>query len=338
MADVPSPEPILDLMTAFRNSATLFTAVSLDLFDHLAQQPATVAELASKTQTNPDALQRLLELGVGLGLFQRTGETFHNSPTAQTYLTRTSPRRMTGYIRYSDRVLWKMWGNLADAIREGSHRWKQSFDLDGPIFSSFFRTDDDKREFLMGMHGFGQISSPEVVKAFDLSGFTHLVDLGGATGHLAIAACRQYPTMRATVFDLPTAIPLAQEIISGESMQEKVGTAAGDFFVDALPGADLYAVGRILHDWSEEKIERLLGRIYAALPAGGALLICEKLLNDDRNGPLWATQQSLNMLVCTEGKERTLGEYQALLHKAGFGKVEGRRTSSPLDAVLAYRS
>src|SRR5262249_41256708 len=203
-------------------------------------------------------------------------------------------RRLTGYITYSDRVLWQLWARLADAVREGTPRWKQAFDLDGPIFASFFRTEDDKREFLWGMHGYGQISSPEVVSAFDLSRFAQLVDLGGATGHLAIAACRRYPRLRAAVFDLPELIPVANAMIAAEpDVAGRVATVAGDFFVDELPPADLYALGRILHDWAEDKIGRLLARVHQALPAGGALLIAEKLLDDDRAGPRWAQLQSL---------------------------------------------
>ena len=86
-----------------------------------------------------------------------------------------------------------------------------------------------------------------------------------------------------------------------------------------------------------EKILRLLRKIHDALPSGGALLIAEKLLTEDRTGPVWAHMQSLNMLVCTEGKERTLGEYEALLKSVGFVDVQGFRTPSPLDAVLARK-
>src|SRR5215831_7948354 len=106
--------------------------------------------------------------------------------------------------------MWKLWENLEDAVREGTHRWRQTFGWEGPIFAHFFRTEEAKREFLMGMHGYGQISSPHVVAAFDLSPYRGLVDLGGATGHLAIAACERYPQLRATVFDVPDAVPLAQ--------------------------------------------------------------------------------------------------------------------------------
>ena len=194
-----------------------------------------------------------------------------------------------------------------------------------------------KREFLLGMHGFGVISSPHVVAAFDLSRFGHLVDLGGATGHLAIAACERYPQLRGTVFDLADAVPLATEVVGGSSVADRIDVMAGDFFVDNLPRGDIYCLGRIVHDWSEGKILKLLSRIHAALPEGGALLIAEKMLAADKSGPRWAQMQNLNMLTCTEGKERTLAEYRALLVQVGFSEVTGQVTPSPLDAILAVK-
>jgi acetylserotonin N-methyltransferase len=185
------------------------------------------------------------------------------------------------------------------------------------------------------MHGQGQLSSPEVVAAFDLGRFRRLVDLGGATGHLAVAACRRYPQLRAVVFDLPDVLPLARELVAATDVADRIEFVAGDFFTGPLPEGDLFALGRILHDWNEEKVLRLLQRIRERLPSGGALLVAEKLLDDDRTGPSWAVLQSLNMLVCTEGKERTLDEYRALLLRVGFIRVEGLRTPSPLDALLA---
>jgi len=189
----------------------------------------------------------------------------------------------------------------------------------------------------MGMHGFGQVSSPEVVVAFDLSRFRRLVDLGGATGHLAIIACQRYPSLRAVVFELPGAVPLAQDIITASGVADRIEVAAGDFFSDPLPEGDVFTLGRILHDWTEEKIRTLLRKIYERLPAGGAVLIAEKVLAEDKTGPMWALMQSLNMLVCAEGKERTVSEYERLLRQAGFAEVQGRQTKGPLDAVLAIK-
>jgi acetylserotonin N-methyltransferase len=194
-----------------------------------------------------------------------------------------------------------------------------------------------KREFLMGMHGFGLISSPHVVGAFDLSPCRRIADLGGATGHLVIAACERYPHLRGIVFDLPDAVPMAREMVGRSKVADRIEVVAGDFFVDPLPDADLFALGRILHDWTEQKILNLLGRVHAHLPAGGGILIAEKLLLDDKSGPRWAQMQSLNMLTCTEGKERTLAEYETLLQYSGFVEVQGCRTASPIDAILARK-
>lgn len=337
--DTPKPDPavVLDLLEAFRRSKTMFAAVSLGVFDALVAGPRSLGELASELSANRGALERLLDACVGLQLLRRAGERYENTPAANAYLTRSSPDRLTGYINYSNDVMWKLWSHLEDGIREGTHRWQQTYGWDGPIFSSFFKTDEAKREFLMGMHGFGLISSPQVVEAFDLGRFRRLVDLGGATGHLAVAACLRYPELQGVVFDLPDARGLAAEIVGASDVAGRIEFVAGDFFVDELPAGDLFALGRILHDWTEEKIVLLLRRIFERLPPGGGVLIAEKLLLDDRSGPRWAQMQNLNMLVCTEGQERSLGQYDALLRRVGFSDVQGRRTPSPLDAVLAIK-
>lgn len=337
--DITKPDPavVLDHLEAFRRSKVMFTAVSMGIFDALSAGSQSAQQLAVTVQANVDSLARLLDACVGIQLLTRNGDLYANSPAAETYLTKTSPDRLTGYINFSNDVMWKLWANLEGAVREGTNRWQETYGWEGPIFSHFFQTEEMKREFLMGMNGFGQISSPHVVAAFDLTKYKCLVDLGGATGHLAIAACQRYAQLQAVVFDLPDAAGLAGEIIGASPVRERIQFQAGDFFADDLPAGDLYALGRILHDWTEAKCVKLLERIYQALPTGGALLIAEKLLFEDRNGPRWAQMQDLNMLTCTEGRERTLADYEHLLQQVGFRAVTGCRTTSPLDAVLAEK-
>ncbi|MBV9771919.1 MAG: homocysteine methyltransferase [Bryobacterales bacterium] len=300
---------VLDLIDAFRRSKTMFAAVKLGVFD--GARSADCKELP-----------RLLDACVALGLLEKRNEAYINTPDADKYLRSDSPETLTGYILYSNDALYPMWAHLEDAVLQGTPRWKQTFGLEGGIFSGFFRTEESKREFLKGMHGFGRISSPAVAAAFDLSGFHRLIDLGGASGHLANAIRERYPHIQTQVFDLPEVAKLYP------------GTIAGDFFSDPLPEADIYCLGRILHDWADEKIQRLLARIHAVLPPAGGLLIAEKLLRPDY---VSAHMQSLNMLVATEGRERAFSEYEALLHSAGFSTVESRVTGAPLDAVLAIK-
>ncbi|MDX2151258.1 MAG: class I SAM-dependent methyltransferase [Bryobacteraceae bacterium] len=329
----PDPAIVLDLIEAFRRSKTMFVATSLGVFDMLAQGPASAGELAARLKADLSALTRLLDGCAGLGLLDKHEGRYANTPVAHTYLLRHSPDTLAGYILYSNAALYPMWGHLEEAVKEGTNRWSQTFGGDKPVFEHFFRTDEAMQEFLLGMHGFGQLCSPSVVSAFDLSRFKRLVDLGGGTGHLALAAAARYSHLRTAVFDLPRVIGYARRFVD-----DRVELIEGDFFADELPGADLYALGRIVHDWSEPKIRLLLAKIYAALPAGGALLIGEKLVNPGHDGPVPALMQSLNMLVCTEGRERSLDEYRALLEEAGFARVEGKLTGTPLDAVLATKA
>ncbi len=334
---VPSPDNVLKLLENFRRSKIMFAAVKLGVFDALHHQVRTPSELANILGCDSAAMERLLNACVGLQLLAKLDDAFTNTPAADAYLTSTSPRRMTGYINYSNDVMWKMWGNLEGAIREGSHRWKETFGWDEPIFSSFFKDDHAKREFLMGMHGFGKITSPVIVNAIDLSKFTHMVDLGGATGHWTIAACERWSNLNGTVFDLPAAVPLAEEMIAQSSASERIQAIGGDFFQDELPKGDLYALGRILHDWSAEKIDRLLKRVYDALPVGGAVMIGEKILNEKLDGPRWATLQDINMLIVTEGQERSLSQYAKMLTGIGFRQIQACKTSVPLDVILAFK-
>jgi acetylserotonin O-methyltransferase len=315
---LPDPGPIVDLIESFRKSKAMFAAVQMGVFEG-----------------NRDlglAGGRLLDACCSLGLLQKEESGgYRNTPIADEYLRRESPRTLTGYIQYSNLALYPMWRQLEDAVKEGSNRWQQVFGLSGgPLFSHFFETEEKKHDFLMGMHGFGQISSATLVRAFDLSRFRHAVDLGGATGHLVMAAVEAYPGLTATVFDLPPVVEFAQQFTEGG----KIGLIVGDFFADPLPPADLYCLGRILHDWTEPKIRLLLNKIFAALPPGGGLLIAEKLLTPTN---VSAHMQSLNMLICTEGRERSFAEYRALLLETGFSQVEGRISGKPVDVVLAVK-
>jgi acetylserotonin N-methyltransferase len=332
------PATIIELIEAFRRSKTMFTAVAMGIFDLLVNRPARAQDLASELHVNEGGLCRLLDGCVGLGLLTQDNGVYSNSELATVYLCRSSPRSLAGYIRYSDSALYPLWGKLEEAVREGSPRWQQVFGSEGPIFAHFFRTDEAMRDFLAGMHGFGLLSSESVVNSFDLSRFRRLLDLGGATGHLAIAACRRYPELRAVVFDLTPVIRIAQDHVAGIPESGRIDLVSGDFFSDPLPDADLCALGRILHDWSEYKIRRLLEKIHRALPAGGGLLIAEKLIDKDKSGPVSALMQSLNMLVCTEGKERTLEEYSLLLNETGFTEVRANQTGRPIDAIFALKA
>lgn len=213
----------------------------------------------------------------------------------------------------------------------------------------------------------------------------------GCTGALAREVARAFPSSSVTVFDLPKVVEMAlkhfaqedDEVTfqageryhthnpagrqrlhllhaSPEAMMSLPVAHAGDFFSDELPPADLYILGRIIHDWTEDKCVMLLRKIYEAcrpghththtlwrehtrhsfrppVPAGGGVLLVEATLFENRRGPVMAQLFSLNMLVQTQGREHPPSEYKHMLSKAGFASVQVCRTGKSYDAILAVR-
>lgn len=335
MADA---SPILELILAFRRSKTMFAAVEFGIFNRLADKPARADALATELEVDASALARLLDGCVSLNLLSHSEDGYRNTPIADRFLAKNSPNTLDGYIKYSNESLYRLWNHLEEAVREGGHRWTQVFGNRNALFDHYFRSDEAAENFLGGMHGFGQLASHPAVSAFDLSRFKHLVDLGGATGHLVIAACERYLNLQGTVLDLPAVEKFARSYIARSPASDRISFVASDFFANDLPQADLYNLGRILHDWSEDKIAPLLRKVHSALPTDGALLIEETLVNPDRSGPMPSLMQDLNMLVCTDGRERTFSEYRELLVAAGFTSVDYRMTGSLVDAILAVKS
>jgi acetylserotonin N-methyltransferase len=320
---VSDPTAVIDLIQGFQRSQILFAAVRLGIFDGARPRGAE--------------LERLLEACVALGVLRRCETGYANTALADEYLRNASPQSLSGYIRFAGASLYPKWGELTQAVIEGTAR-VNPLSIRGILKRALRRLtlsgtrQDLNRDFIAGMQGFGMISSPAVAGAFDLSGFRNLVDLGGATGHLAIAIGERYPAMGLAVFDLPHVIEVTREYTNGA-----VALYAGDLFTDPLPPADLYALGKVLHNCNDRDARLLLRRVYDALPRPGGLLVAERLLDDDRCGPVQTHISSLNMLVAARGRERTAAEYRDLLLDSGFAQVDVQRTGVLLDAILATK-
>ena len=122
LKSLPDPAPVLELIDAFRRSKTMFTAVTLGVFEALDEGAADAPRLAARLGAQVSAVERLLDACVGMGLVRKQDGVYANTPVAEVYLCDRSPFSMTGYVRYSDEALYPMWAHLDDAVREGTHR------------------------------------------------------------------------------------------------------------------------------------------------------------------------------------------------------------------------
>jgi len=346
----PIPDKLQDLLFAFRESKALFAACELGIFDllHDSKSPQSAEDIAAKMKADEDAATRLMDTLVALELLQKTkkGESwlYTNTQMASQFLTQSSPDSVYGYIKHSNKLLYPLFGNLESAVREGSNQWMKTFGLSSEeVWQAGYGTEEARLRFLRAMHSTSRHSCHAVVKAFDLSQFHSCCDLGGGTGAMAYTLCQYHPNMKITVCDRQSVVDSAhhfQPSLEECPNQANVSYVVGDFFQPDLPKAELYVLSRILVDWPEEKVNLILSNVFKCLPSGGCLLIAERILNEDKTGPKKALLQSLNMLVQTHGKERSVAEYKQLLQKQGFIDIQSKQleSSAGIDAILCRKA
>ncbi|CAJ1079882.1 acetylserotonin O-methyltransferase [Xyrichtys novacula] len=337
------PRKILEYMEGFLISKTVFTSCELGVFDVLldAEHPLSAEKISVAVCASLDGTQRLLDACTGLQLLNRhtdNGEVLYsNTEQASIYLTRSSPLSLYQSIQYSSRTIYLCWHYLTDAIREGRNQYEKAFGVTSEdLFQALYRSDEEMVKFMQLMNSIWNICGKDVVTAFDLSPLKIICDLGGCSGALAKQCTSAYPECSVTIFDLPKVVRTSREHFVTEADQ-RISFHQGDFFKDPLPEADLYILARILHDWPDERCIELLCRVYKACRPGGAVLLVEALLHEDGSGPLTVQLYSLNMLVQTEGRERTAAQYAALLAAAGFTDTEHRLTGKIYDTVLGKK-
>ncbi|XP_058391328.1 acetylserotonin O-methyltransferase [Diceros bicornis minor] len=341
-----SPEDqAYDLLNTYANgfmvSQVLFAACELGVFDLLAEalEPLDSAAVAARLGTSSHGTELLLDTCVSLKLLRvemREGKAFYgNTELSSTYLARASPTSQRNMLLYMARTTYLCWAHLAEAVREGKNQYLKAFGVPSEeLFTAIYRSEGERLQFMRGLQDVWSVNGRSVLAAFDLSPFPLICDLGGCSGALAKECVSLYPGCQVTVFDIPEVVQTAKKHFPFLE-EERISFREGDFFKDPLPEADLYILARVLHDWSDEKCSQLLARIHQACKPGGGVLVIETLLDADGRGPLTAQLYSLNMLVQTEGRERSAAQYRALLARAGFRDPRSRGTPGRYRALLA---
>jgi predicted O-methyltransferase YrrM len=216
-----------------------------------------------------------------------------------------------------DRRLYPGWDKLTHAIRTNR---PTTWDPDHQ--RSIFDNADPEMlaTFWQAMHALSTQTGQALGAAFDLRRVRRLLDVGGGSGAFDIVLCQHYPELRATVYDLEFVADIAAGNVKDAGVGDRVTVRPGDFFADAtFPGGhDLHLFSMIMHDWDEEHDKVLLRKSFEALDPGGAVLICELLVDDDKTGPPPAALMSLNMLIETTGRNYTAAEYSNWLTDVGF--------------------
>ncbi|MER7770506.1 methyltransferase [Kitasatospora sp. NPDC096140] len=325
-------QSVMDIASGFWRARALFSAVELDLFTHLAERSAGREELQASLGLHPSAAADFLDALVALGLLQREDGRYANTPAAERFLDKGKDSYVGGFFTFMSHSLYPAWGRLTGLLRSGGRQ--EGLD----DFGDWYKDLDQVRGF---MHAMDSVSAPvteELVRRFDWSTCRTFADLGGARGNLAGHLVKAHPHLRGTTFDVPAVKPLFEEHVAKLGVVDKVSFQGGDFRSDPLPEADVLIFGHVLHDWDTETRALLARRAHDALRPGGALLIYEELLDDDRRGPARSLLMSLNMrLVRSGGSEYTAAESRVWLAEAGFAEVTVEELTATERLIVARR-
>lgn len=335
------PAPILQTAFAFWSSKVLLTAVEMGLFTSLGDRQLTGEELGGEMDLHPRAISDFFDALVAMKYLDREGNgpeaRYSNTEAGMVFLNEKSPRYIGGILTMLNARLFRFWNDLPVALRTGrpQNEVKHS---QKPLFEELYSDLPRLEQFLGSMTGLSRISFEALAKKFDFKPFKTLCDVGGATGLLSIEVAKRHEHLQATSFDLPAVQPVARKAIAAAGMTDRVSTAAGDFFKDPLPRADIITMGMILHDWNLQRKMHLIRSAYDALPEGGALMAIEALIDDDRRENLFGLLMSLNMLIeFGDAFDYSGADFKKWCSEVGFKRFEVIHLAGAASAAIAYK-
>jgi hypothetical protein len=333
----PSPGHILQVGLGFWASKTLLSAIELGLFTTLALAPQDAAGLRAALGLHERASADFLDALVALGFLTRTDGVYANTVETGLFLDRAKPSYVGGILEMANERLYGFWGSLTDALRTGLPQ-NEVKGGHAPLFETLYADPERLGGFLAAMTGISHGANMTIAHAFPWADYSTFVDLGTAQGDLAVQIARANPHLTGLGFDLPPAGPIFEEYAARNGVADRLGFVAGDFFVDAIPTADVITMGHILHDWDLATKRDLIAKAYAALPEGGALIVYETLIDDDRSASPFGLLMSLNMLIETEGGfDYTGADCIGWMTEAGFRETRVQHLVGPDSMVVGIK-
>lgn len=336
-ADV-TPDRILQLGLGFWGPKTLLSAVELGLFTELARGPADLATLTQRLGLHPRSARDFLDALVGLGMLQRNQGHYANTPETNHFLDRAKPSYIGGMLEMTNTRLYGFWDHLTEALRTGRPQNESKTDPDASLFDALYRDPVRLRLFLQGMTGLSLGAAKVIAQKFPWRDYQTFIDIGGAQGAVPVQVALAHPHLTGGNFDLPVVGPIFEDYVASFGLGDRLRFHPGNFFTDPLPVGDVLVMGHILHDWDLEQKRRLIGKAYAALPPGGALLIFEALIDDERRQNVFGLLMSLNMLIETSGGfDYTGADCCGWLREAGFRETRVEHLLGPDSMVVGIK-
>jgi hypothetical protein len=336
-ASATTPDAIMELGHAFWGSKTLLSAVEVGLFSELASAGALDAEaLRERLGLHPRSARDFFDALVALGVLEREDGLYRNAPATECFLDRSKPSYVGGALEIAGTRLWGLWGSLTEALQTGQPQ--NEIKTGGNLFETIYSDPEKLRGFLKAMTGVSAGAAPALASCFPWERYRTVIDVGSAEGCAPVQLGLAHEHLSGGGFDLPPVGRFFDEYVAAAGLSDRLRFYPGDFFVDELPSADVLIMGHILHDWNSDQQRLLLEKAYAALPEGGALIVYDAIVDDDRRENALALLMSLLMLLETPGGSNHTGaECQQWLRDVGFKETYQQHLAGPDSMVVGIK-
>ena len=336
-----NPAKIMQIGMGFWASKTLLTAVNMELFTHLAGGALSGREIQNKLGLHKRSLFDFLDTLVALGFLDRNGlkenATYCNSDDSDLFLDKNKPSYIGGILEMSNNRLYSFWNDLEEGLKTGKPQ-NETKKGGKPLFEAIYANEDRLREFIHGMGGVQAGNFMKLAHDFDFSKHHTLCDIGGSGANLSIHVAKNNAHMKCSSFDLPTVGPIAKENVGNLGLNDRVEVISGDFFIDDFPKADVITMGNILHDWGADDKLMLVKKAYEALPEGGALIVIENIIDDERRTNAFGLMMSLNMAIETDhGFDFSVSDFKEWSKEAGFKETKLMALTGPSSAIISIK-
>ncbi|GKS59687.1 methyltransferase [Nitrospira sp.] len=332
----PKPDRIMHLGIGFWASKTLLVAVEFGLFTELAKGPLDGETLRTRLGLHERSARDFFDALVALGMLKRTGSRYANTPETAAFLDRNKPSYLGGILEMANSRLYGFWDSLAEGLRTGKPQ--NEVKTGGDFFGTLYNDPEGLKGFLKAMTGLSAAAGRAIAKKFPWKKYRTFTDVGCAQGGVAVEIALAFTHLTGQGMDLPVVRPIFEAYAQQRGVAKRLTFYPGNFFEDPMPPSDVIVMGHILHDWNLDEKLMLLRKAYEAVPANGAVIVHEALIDDERKQNVFGLLMSLNMLIETHGGfDFTGADCRKWMKEVGFRRTQVERLGGPDGMVIGYK-
>jgi precorrin-6B methylase 2 len=307
-------------------------ALELNIAENIQAGDNTLELLAKKTQTNPDALYRLMRMLCSHEIFRVSKKGIYSlTPLSKVLLEDDKNSVKDFLLGHLGKLHYELFGQMGYTVKTGINASQKLFNKD--IFTYVRDTPEEHERFIKGMSNTAELFAPVLLATYDFSPYRHIVDIGGGHGSLLCHVLSKYDKLQATLFDSEHVVERATANIADYGLNDRIKIVEGNFFENVPGEGDLYIMKHIIHDWNDDDSIKILKNINQGMRTGSRLLIIETILKNDNKYSFGKMLDILMLVITKDGRERTLDEFRSIFDISGFRIKKVIPTITPFSLI-----